>query len=142
MTRTTRIILTVVVGIIVAVGLFCGFAYFELMGWGGWHPDINSVSAKRARTVDGNLRVGMSSAEVLRIFHSDERSNPRDSDERPGFICTNCGPPRPGEIDLDIFDPRQNWWNSFDTIWSVRTGFDPRGRLTWHHIDMDICCGP
>ncbi|HZO93058.1 MAG TPA: hypothetical protein VFB22_04760 [Candidatus Baltobacteraceae bacterium] len=46
------------------------------------------------------------------------------------------------EADLDVFEPRPHFWNSFDTIWTVRARFDKRGLLIRHTVDLDDCCEP
>ena len=46
------------------------------------------------------------------------------------------------ELDLFVFEEREEFWYAFDTHWTVRAGFDRRGKLVKHEMRPFQCCGP
>lgn len=138
-----RIWLLIAAALIVLLFAFFAFVYAQLMGWGGWEPDKNSVYAKRAHFIDSQLRIGMSRDAVTAIFDKDTLNHPRDSWESTSHAYWGHGVTGwADEADLYIFEPRPHFWNSFDTMWTVRAGFDKHRRLIHHTVDLGDCCGP
>jgi hypothetical protein len=129
-------------GVLVAIVLLLAFLYFVATGMGGWEPHRDSAYAVRARSIDAKLRPGMTRQEIKAIFQADIDSNPKDSTEDTSDAYWGQGVPTWAvESDLYITEPRPHFWNSFDTGWSVRVGFD-NGKLAHHVVEMSEVNGP
>jgi hypothetical protein len=129
-----------IVGLILL--LFLGLLLSSFQGTGGWRPDSNSVYAARARAVYSRLHDGMTRTEVRAIFHEDILAFPADSVEDTRNAYWGEGVTTwPIETDFDVFEPRPYFWNSFDTIWGVRTRFNVQGSLIEHNLRAYRCCG-
>jgi hypothetical protein len=140
---TLRIWLLAAAVLLVLLLIFFTFVYAQFMGWGGWQPDKSSVYAKRADLIDDQLTIGMSRDAVMAIFHKDAVAHKRDSWEKTSHAYWGNGVTGwADEADLYIFEPRPHFWNSFDTMWTVRAGFDSDGRLIHHTVHLGDCCGP
>jgi hypothetical protein len=128
--------------VVLLLGLLV-FAYMQMMGLGGWEPDANSSYAKRARLIDSELKIGMPRDAVTAIFHKDALEHHGDSWKNTTHAHWGNGVSGwADEADLYIFEPRPHFWNSFDTMWTVRAGFDKRGRLIHRTVHLGDCCGP
>lgn len=136
--------LAIAVGVVViVVVLFVGFMFIQFMGMGGWEPDKNSSYAVRMRAMDARLRLGMTRQQVKAIFHADIASNHRDTAEDSSNAFEGAGNPVwSSETDLTAFEPRRHFWNSFDTAWTVRAGFDKNDKLIRHRLQVDEAGGP
>lgn len=138
-----RVWLLIAAAIIVLLLMFLAYVYAQLMGWGGWEPNTNSAYAKRAHLINSQLKIGMSRDAVTAIFDNDAAQYHADRWGNNSHTYGNPGePPWADEADLYVFEPRRHFWNSFDTLWEVRAGFDEGGRLNRHTIDPEDCCGP
>ncbi len=126
------------------LSLFLAFLYTQLMGLGGWEPDEHSEYAARARTVNSELHDGMTRTQVRRVFHDDIVAFPKDSVEDSSGAYWGEGIRRWAiETDFSVFEPRKHFWNSFDTMWTVRTRFkQDNGVLIEHSLRAFVCCGP
>jgi len=85
----------------------------------------------------------MTEAEVKDLFRADIKAHHGDSTEDSEDAY--WGPNEPKwhiETDFYVFEPRRYFWNSFDTMWTIRVRFDSRGRLVEHRLSLGDCCGP
>ncbi len=138
---TLRVWLSLAATLLVLLLLFFAFVYAQLLG--AWQPDRSSIYAKRADFIDAQLKIRMSRDDVRAIFQKDTAAYKLDKWERTGHAYWGNGVTGwADEADLYIFEPRPHFWNEFDTVWTVRAGFDNGGRLIHHTVDLGVCCGP
>jgi hypothetical protein len=127
------------VAVVVSLGFF-GYVFVVASGVGGWTPNARSPQAVRARAVDGQLRPGMTRDEVIALFNADKYANASD-----GVLESLAGSSARvwnDEADLYVNERRQFFWNSYDTAWTVRAGFNSDGHLIHHRVDAERTNGP
>lgn len=131
-----------VIAVVAVVCAVVGIATFVAvsLGWTEPVPDIKSTYAQRAADVDAVLRLGMTRAEVKRIFDRDARNFKADTVSSFGWHCSGCGDYWSQELDLNIFDERPRFSDTHGIGWIVRTRFDPANKLVQHSVRPDGCC--
>jgi hypothetical protein len=126
-----------------AVVAFLGFiGYIALVasGLGGWSPNAHSSQAPRAHAVDAQLHSGLMRDQVIALFKADTYAHPGDGVEES--LASASWRVWDDEADLYVNEPRRYFWNSYDTAWAVRAGFDMKGHLIHHRVDAERTNGP
>jgi hypothetical protein len=125
--------------VVVVLLAFRGYVFVVVSGLGGWAPDARSAQARHASAVDAQLRSGMTRDQVLGLFKADTFAHPKD-----GMLESLAGSSDrvwDDESDLYVSEPRRYFWNSYDSTWIVRAGFDRSGYLVHHRVDVEKANG-
>jgi hypothetical protein len=140
---TTNIFIVISVALVLVVIVSLGFScyvFVEASGLGGWTPNSSSSQAARARAIDAQLHPGMTRAEALTLFKADSDMNVTDGmNESLAGLSERVWN---DEADLYVNEPRRFFWNSYDTAWAVRAGFNNNGYLVHHRVDAERTNGP
>lgn len=127
-------IIGVVIGLLV-IGLVCLAVFLYLNSWIDWHPNKNSNYAVRARAVHSRLRIGMSEAQVRKLFREDRLAFPADMvDDSSNPHWERGINSWSRQIELNLYEPPY-------TMWYVDARFDTHGKLVQHRTGADFCCG-
>lgn len=82
----------------------------------------------------------MTREEVLALLNGDTYKN--SGDKMVASLAGNRDRVWSDEADLYLDESRRYFWNSYDAMWIVRAGFDDRGYLVHHRVDVQRNNGP
>jgi hypothetical protein len=140
---TTRIFIVIAAALVLIVAVSLGFLSYVFVvasGRGGWAPNAGSSQAVRARVIDAQLHPGMTRGEVLTLFKTDTDMNATDGMNKS--LADSSERVWSDEADLYVNERHRFFWNSYDTVWTVRAGFNNNGYLIHHRVDVERTNGP
>jgi hypothetical protein len=139
--KRVAIVVAAALGVVALVSFgFLSYIVVVASGLGGWVPNADSAQAIRARAVDAQLRPGMTRDEVVALFKEDTFTNATDGMNES--LAGSSERVWADEADLYVNEQRRFFWNSYDTAWTVRAGFNSNGYLIHHRVDAERTNGP